>query len=293
MIRDHTPGRGAATLLLAALALPAAAFASDGDVKFQTRLTPVPAASKDSPATHKLVYSGELGGLPAGTRIDIRFRLMDNKQHINWYRALSDENEKLAGESQTLDKPLAPGLYEAQFWLQMRSQSSANRKWFRLNRGYTNRHREVLESARMRIGSPADAEAFTESCLAKLRGYLGPLTTLTETLGELIENKTPKADAWAAQYKAHYDTLAGMQVSFREWRLSHAAMPLEGERNRLYRLLTNVFVLFEGYDKGHSGLDGSLSNARDDVRGLSDALTPQVPAPDGPASPESRPSKGE
>jgi hypothetical protein len=243
------------------------------------QLTAVLEVKKEDPKSKKVLhrqlkFKGKLDGFPVGARVDIRFRLQGNRQHIAWYRALVDDNAGIKGNSSLFRKPFAPGVYEVQFWLKIATQSRALRKWFTVNRGWGRNHQELLENVVIRIGTDADRKTFMSKCLADLRVYLKKLDAVYTALAGRVKGNSPQDKAWEKEAVIHNGSLSDVQRSFYKWQRIHVAMPLEKYRSTLNSIQVKSFKLLAGYNKGSTDLDQKLRFTESQIRYLKDALAP-------------------
>ncbi|MDF1663559.1 MAG: hypothetical protein P1V97_17440, partial [Planctomycetota bacterium] len=136
------------------------ALAGDDESDLKAILQVMKKDEKGKVLKRQLNLSGKLAGFPVGTRINIRFGLRGNRQHIAWYGATVDKDESIKGKGTVISKIFAPGTYEVQFWLKVGAQPRAVRKWFTINRGWGRNHQELLNNVVIKIGSDEDHKAF-------------------------------------------------------------------------------------------------------------------------------------
>jgi hypothetical protein len=264
------------TLILSCLAfVPAEAI--DEDPILTAILSVKKKDENDKVLERQLTFTGKLAGFPVGTRIDIRFRLQGNRQHIAWYRALVDNDESIKGNSSLFRKAFAPGVYEVQFWLKIATQSGDLRKWFTVNRGWGRNHQELLENVAITLGDESDHKAFVGKCMDDLRAYLTKLDTVYKALAPRINNTIPVDDAWKKESVIHADSLSKVQQHFYRWERAHIAMPLEKYRKTINSIQVKNYKMLKAYNAGSTRLGQKLKFTEGEIRFLKDALSPAAP----------------
>lgn len=257
----------------------APALAADGDASFEASLEVTKTDESKTPTERVLVYKGKFADAPVGTRIDIRFKLKENLQHINWYYGLTGKSQTINGRSAPLTRPFGAGVYEVEFWFKMNTQNRKVKKWFRTNRGYTNRHAEVLETVRISVGSPSEQDAFVEKTLETMRDYFGTLRKIySDARAHFDAGKDGKDAAWKPIYDKHKQTILDMQRSFYNWKREWVALPVETYRTRLEQLVDADLKLLEFIQQSvpRQTTATRVKQIEEQVEYLENALSPEV-----------------
>lgn len=253
------------------------ALAGDDEADLKAVLNVMKKDANGKVLQRQLNLSGKLAGFPVGTRINIRFGLRGNRQHIAWYGATVDKDESIKGKGTLIKKGFAPGTYEVQFWLKVGAQPRAVRKWFTINRGWGRNHQELLNNVVIKIGSDEDYKGFVSKSLADLRKYLSQVEPVYKTLSDRITNKTAVDAAWKTQAQKYQDLLTEIQRSFYKWERTYVAMPLEKYRLTFISIHVKLYKLLNAHTNGATGLEQSLKFTEGEVKYLRDALSPATP----------------
>lgn len=242
------------------------------------------------PTESVLGLNGKVVGFPPGARIDVRFRLKGNRQHINWYRMLLDANGACKYKSSVLKTPFAPGTYEVQFWLKIKTQNRDIKRWFKLNRGWTRSHQELLDSKEIVVGTDAEKKGFDDECIAELNKMLKDVRTLFDALHARVNAGTAKDAAWDKAYQGeHRKKILAVQTALATFRTSHAAMPFEEYRGKLRQVINNTLKLYKYYSQGKTGLKPRFEHVVEIIKYLKTALEPAQPLlPEGPKKKEGK-----
>lgn len=253
------------------------AFAGDEEADLKAILEVMEKDAEGKAKKRQLNLSGKLAGFPVGTRINIRFGLRGNRQHIAWYGATVNKDESIKGKGTVIAKGFAPGTYEVQFWLKVGAQPRAVRKWFTINRGWGRNHQELLNNVVIKIGSDEDYKSFVTKSLTDLRKYLDQVEPVYKALSDRITNKTAVDAAWKAQSQKYLELLSEVQRSFYKWERAHVAMPLEKYRLTFTSIHVKLYKLLNAHTNGSTGLEQSLKFTEGEVKYLRDALSPATP----------------
>lgn len=248
--------RGAALLLLATGALCGAARA--GEEKEKRKLEVLLENREDGAAF------GVRGGtmpLPEGTRLEVQLAARGKTKDMvcALFRVDVAENAFSGGEEWG-GRTLAPLAYEVQISLDIEKQSKSVRRWLMEAYGFAPKHRELLETRTVEVGSVEEQAEFAKANLEKLLQFATDLETLRQEAVEAVA--VPAAEN--AEWRKTLGALNGRVLQFRrEFDGYVRGYVVLLEKGFIEQLLKALKVIGGGLYAHHKGRDGAHASMQE------------------------------